>query len=144
MCLSASLFSVSSTLYLLLRPLSSFPSSRPPCEPTDRTNERRFNPSLIVKINGFSRAFLYAVSLRFDLRRGPSQCAAATQRLPFYFRTHENRCVFDPCWVTWCSSIRASFICHRVRSIWSLSSFNFLILNIKFRFSQEFFVDSFK
>lgn len=29
-----------------------------PCEPT----ERRFNPSLIVKINGFSRSFLYAAS----------------------------------------------------------------------------------
>lgn len=86
MCSSASLFSVSSTLYLLLRPLSSFPSSRPPCEPT----ERRFNPSPIVKINGFSRSFLYAASpLRFQKRtESMRRCNAAA---PFYFRTHENR-----------------------------------------------------
>lgn len=76
MCLSASLFSVSSTLYLLLQPLSSFPSSRPPCEPT----ERRFNPSLIVKINGISRSFLYS-RLRFDLRREPGN--APLQRSGF-------------------------------------------------------------
>lgn len=106
MCLSASLFSVSSTLYLLLRPLSSFPSSRPPCEPT----ERRFNPSPIVKINGFSHSFLYAASLRFDLRRGPSQCAAATQRLPsISVLTKTGVCVFDPCW-----AIRVLSICRRV------------------------------
>lgn len=133
MCLSASLFSVSSTLYLLLRPLSSFPSSRPPCEPT----ERRFDPSLIVKINGFPPFFMPC--LRFDLRRGPSQCAAATQRLPsISVLTKTGVCVFDPCWLMGLSSIRVSSIC-----CLRFSSSDLPIRNVK-RLSQEFFVSSFR
>lgn len=82
-----------STLHPLSRLLSLFPSPRPPCEPTER-----FNPLPIVKINGDrARFFLHATLLRFDLRRGPSQCAAAAAKLPsISVPTKIDVCVFEP------------------------------------------------
>lgn len=82
---SLSILSLSIHFFFFLGLFSLFPSSLDlPAKPTER-----FNPLPIVKING-DRARFFLHSFRFDLRRGPSQCAAAA---PFYFRTHENRCL---------------------------------------------------
>lgn len=116
MCLSASLFSVSSTLYLLLRPLSSFPSSRPPCEPT----ERRFNPSPIVKINGFPRSFLYAhvsASISEESRVNAPRCNALRGHPSISVLMKTGVCVFDPCWAMTLVDTRFVYL-SCVRTIW--------------------------
>lgn len=139
MCLSASLFSVSSTLYLLLRPLSSFPSSRTPCEPT----ERRFNPSPIVKINGFSPLLsLCRVSASISeegqvnapLQRSGSLLFPYSRKPASVFLTLAGR---------WRSSIRVSSICRRVRATCALIQSRLLSVQNIERFSQEIFIGSF-
>lgn len=136
MCLSAFLFSVSSTLYLLLRPLSSFPSSRPPCEPT----ERRFNPSPNnVKINGFSRSFLYAASPLRSQKRAESmrRCnAAASLLFPYSWKPTS---VFLTLAGWWRSSIRVLSICRRVSRIRSTLLSN-LDLSQFFKISTDYWL----
>jgi len=81
--------SLLSTFYLLLLLLGLFPYFlllETPCEPTER-----FNPSLIVKING-SRSFLHATSSFRSQKRAESMRRCSMRAL-FYFRTHENRCL---------------------------------------------------